>query len=54
MILMITIAIIGFLLFVIICFINGVYPHDVKFEIGITGLKLAFKTKEKGSHPTKD
>ena len=51
---MITIAIIGFLLFLIICFINGVYPHEVKFEIGITGLKLAFKTKEKGSHPDKE
>ena len=47
MILMITIAIIGFLLFVIICFINNVYPYHVKFE-------LEFKTKEKGPHPTKD
>ena len=54
MILMIIIAVIGFLLLVIICFMNGVYLHDVKFEIGIKGLKLSFKTKEKGSHPTKD
>ena len=54
MTLMITIAIIGFLLFVIICFINNVYPHHVKFEIGVKGLKLEFKTKEKGSHPAKD
>ena len=54
MILMIAIAIIGFLLFVIVCFINGVYPHEVNFEIGIRGLKIAFKTKEKGSHPDKD
>ena len=51
---MISISVIGFLLFVIICFINGVYPHAIKFEIGIKGLKLEFKTKEKGSHPTKE
>ena len=54
MILMITIAIIGFLLFVTVSFINGVYPHEVKFELGIKGLKLEFKTKEKGSHPAKE
>ncbi len=54
MILMISILIRGFLLFIIICFINGVYLHDAKSEIGIKGLKLEFKTKEKGSHPDKD
>ena len=54
MVLMITIAIIGFLLFVMICSINGIYLHNAKFEIGIKGLKLEFKTKEKGSHPDKD
>ena len=51
---MISILIIGFLLFIIINFINGVYLHDAKFEISVKGLKLEFKTKEKGSHPPKD
>ncbi len=51
---MTSIIIIGFLLFVLINFINGVYLHDARFEIGMKGLKFTFKTKEKGSHPDKD
>lgn len=54
MLLMISIIIIGFILFTNTYLKHNVYLQHVKFEISILGLKFEFKTKEKGSHPTKD
>ena len=53
MILIIGIAIGCFLLFVIVCFLNGIYLQVLKLEVGIKGFSLEFKAKEKSSHPNK-